>query len=305
MPDLRTSLGRLTLNNPVTVASGTYGYGTEYLDFYPPDRLGAVFLKGITMKPRAGNLPPRIVETPAGMLNAIGLQNVGLDAFIKEKMAALKDVPGTFIANVAAESVEEFAIMAERLSAVPNLAAIEVNVSCPNVKQGGMAFGVSAKATEEITHAVRQSTPLPVIVKLSPNVTSVSEIARAAEAGGADALSLINTLLGMVLDVETRRPMLGNMTGGLSGPAVRPVAVRMVWDVAKNVRIPLIGMGGIRTARDAVEFLLAGASAVSIGTAVFQDPMSPLKILDGIRDYMTGHGMTRMADIIGKIEVEA
>ncbi len=305
MPDLRTSLGRLTLNNPVTVASGTYGYGTEYLDFYPPDRLGALFLKGITMKPRAGNLPPRIVETPAGMLNAIGLQNVGLDAFIKEKMAALKDVPGTFIANVAAESVEEFAIMAERLSAVPNLAAIEVNVSCPNVKQGGMAFGVSAKATEEITRAVRQATPLPVIVKLSPNVTSVSEIARAAEAGGADALSLINTLLGMVLDVETRRPMLGNMTGGLSGPAVRPVAVRMVWDVAKNVRIPLIGMGGIRTARDAVEFLLAGASAVSIGTAVFQDPMSPLKILDGIRDYMTGHGMTRMTDIIGKIEVEA
>ncbi|HRR31589.1 MAG TPA: dihydroorotate dehydrogenase, partial [Candidatus Sumerlaeia bacterium] len=233
MADINVKIGPLVLKNPVTVASGTYGYGTEFLDFYPPCELGAVFLKGITLKPRAGNKPPRIAETPAGMLNAIGLQNVGLEDFLKIKLPALNNVPGVFIANISGDCVEEFVQIAQALNDAPNLAALEVNVSCPNLQQGGMAFGVSAQATEEITQAVRNVSRLPVIVKLSPNVTNICEIARAAEAGGADAVSLVNTFLGMAIDVEKRRPMLGNFTGGLSGPAIRPIAVRMVWQTSK------------------------------------------------------------------------
>ncbi|MBN1902807.1 dihydroorotate dehydrogenase [Candidatus Sumerlaeota bacterium] len=286
MTDLSVKLGRLTLKNPVTVASGAYGYGAEYLTLYAPSLLGAVFLKGITPKPRAGNQPPRIVETPAGMLNAIGLQNVGIEGLLKDKLPALQGIEGCFIANIAGESIDEFVQIAEALENAPNLSGIEVNVSCPNVRKGGMAFGVSAKATEAITRAVRKSTSLPIIVKLTPNVTDIREIARAAEAGGADAVSLINTLLGMAIDIEKRRPLLGNITGGLSGPAIRPVAVNMVWSVSRAIKIPVIGMGGVRTWEDAIEFFLAGASAISIGTAVFQDPLSPLKILDGIQKYL-------------------
>lgn len=302
MADIAVKIGSLALKNPVTVASGTYGYGTEFLDLYPPSELGAVFLKGITLKPRAGNKPPRVIETPAGMLNAIGLQNVGLADFLKIKLPALKDIEGVFIANISGDSVEEFVQMAEALNDAPNLAALEVNVSCPNLKQGGMAFGVSASATEEITRAVRKVSRLPVIVKLSPNVTDIVSIARAAEDGGADAVSLVNTLLGMAIDVEKRRPMLGNFTGGLSGPAIRPVAVRMVWQVARAVKIPIIGMGGIRTARDAVEFFLAGATAISIGTAVFQDPAAPLKIIAGIKEYLRAHKYNSIYNIIGAME---
>lgn len=299
MIELSVKLGRLHLNNPVTVASGTYGYGTEYLSLYPPSRLGGVFLKGITPKPRAGNLPPRIVETPAGMLNAIGLQNVGIEGLLNEKLPALKGIEGCFIANISGESIDEFIALSEALDHAPNLSALEINVSCPNVKGGGMAFGVSAKATEEITKAVRKSTKLPVIVKLTPNVTDITEIARAAEAGGADAVSLINTLLGMAIDIEKRRPVLGNKTGGLSGPAIRPVAVRMVWSVYRSIKIPIIGMGGIRTWQDAVEFFLAGASAISIGTAVFQDPFCPLKILEGIEKYLEMNSLDSIKTLTG------
>jgi len=301
MINVTVRLGRLSLENPVTVASGTYGYGTEYLSFYEPSKLGAVFLKGITLNPRMGNAPPRIAETPCGMLNAIGLQNVGLEGLLKEKLPALKDVPGTFIANIAGESIREFCQIAEALNNAPNLSGIEVNVSCPNVKEGGMAFGVSAQATFEITQAVRKSTDLPIIVKLTPNVTDITEIARAAEEGGADAVSLINTLLGMMIDIETRKPVLGNITGGLSGPAIRPVAVRMVSSVYKAVKIPILGMGGIRSWKDAIEFFLAGATAISVGTAVFQDPFAPLKILEGIRDYLSKNNHENINEIIGTL----
>lgn len=302
MNDLSVNIGPLRLNNPVTVASGTYGYGTEYLDFYPPERLGAVFLKGVTLKPRAGNQPPRIVETPAGMLNAIGLQNVGLEEFLKVKLPALSGIGGVFIANISGDSIDEYVKIAEALNNAPQIAALEVNVSCPNVKHGGMAFGISPEATEEITRSVRAASRIPVIVKLSPNVTDIAVIARAAENGGADAVSLVNTIPGMVIDVETRRPALGNVTGGLSGPAIRPVAMRMVWQAARSVKIPVIGMGGIRTARDAVEFFLAGATAISVGTAVFQDPFAPLKILDGIVSFLETHGYSSIHDIIGQLK---
>jgi len=302
MADISVKIGPLVLKNPVTVASGTYGYGTEFLDFYPPCELGAVFLKGITLKPRAGNKPPRIAETPAGMLNAIGLQNVGLEDFLKIKLPALNNVPGVFISNISGDCVEEFVQIAQALNDAPNLAALEVNVSCPNLQHGGMAFGVSAQATEEITQAVRNVSRLPVIVKLSPNVTNICEIARAAEAGGADAVSLVNTFLGMAIDVEKRRPMLGNFTGGLSGPAIRPIAVRMVWQTSKAVKIPILGMGGIRTARDAIEFFLAGATAISMGTAVFQDPSAPLKIIKGIKKYLAAHKHHSIYEIIGALE---
>jgi len=302
MVDLTVKLGRLSLKNPVTVASGTYGYGTEYLDLYPPSLLGAVFLKGVTLNPRGGNVPPRIVETPSGMLNAIGLQNVGLERFIKDKLPALDGIRGCFIANIAGESMEEFLRIAQALDNAPNLSAIEVNVSCPNVKQGGMTFGISAKAVEEITREMRKATRLPIIVKLTPNVTDIAVVAQAAEAGGADAISLINTLLGMKIDIEKRRPVLGNRTGGLSGPAIRPVAVRMVWAASQAVKIPIIGMGGIRTWEDAIEFFLAGATAVSVGTAIFQDPRAPLEILEGIHKYLESHQYSRITKIIGQME---
>jgi len=302
MTDLSVNIGPLRLKNPVTVASGTYGYGTEYLDFYPPERLGAVFLKGVTLKPRAGNQPPRIVETPAGMLNAIGLQNVGLEEFLKVKLPALNGINGVFIANISGDSINEYVKLAEALNNAEQLAALEVNVSCPNVKHGGMAFGISPDATEEITRSVRAVSRMPLIVKLSPNVTDIAVIARAAENGGAHAVSLINTILAMSIDVEKRRPVLGNVTGGLSGPAIRPVAVRMVWEAARSVKIPVIGMGGIRTSRDAVEFFLAGATAISVGTAIFQDPFAPLKILDGLASFLETHGYSSIHDIIGQLK---
>jgi len=299
MIDLSIEIGSLRLKNPVTAASGTYGYGTDYLSFYPPGKLGAVFLKGITRRPSSGNAAPRVMETPSGMLNAIGLQNVGLESFIMEKLPALDGIEGVFIANIAGETIEEASEIARALNDAPNLSALELNVSCPNVRQGGMAFGVSPAATEEITRAVRQSTTLPLIVKLTPNVTDITEIARAAQSGGADAVSLINTLVGMVIDIERRRPVLGNLTGGLSGPAIRPVAVRMVWDVYRAVKIPVIGMGGIRTWRDAIEFFLAGSTALSMGTAVFQDPFAPLEVMDGVRKYLEKCGCKSIRDIIG------
>jgi dihydroorotate dehydrogenase (NAD+) catalytic subunit len=303
MIDLSVNLGRLKLLNPVTVASGTFGYGTDYIPFYPPSKLGAAFLKGITLKPRCGNITPRIIETPSGMLNAIGLQNVGLKDFIEKKLPELDNIEGTFIANIAGESIDEFAEIAEALDQAPNLAAIEVNVSCPNVKEGGMAFGVSPLAVEKITEKVRSSTNLPIIVKLTPNITDIRETALAAEAGGADAVSLINTLLGMVINVDTRRPMLGNATGGLSGPAIRPVAVNMVSKVYRTIKIPILGMGGILTARDAIEFFLAGATAISIGTALFNDPEAPLKIIDGIKNYLKKYNHKSIKEITGTLEV--
>lgn len=303
MADLRTKIGPLELKNPVTVASGTYGYGTEYKDLCPPGKLGAAFLKGITINPRGGNLTPRIVETPCGMLNAIGLQNVGLDRLIHEKLPALDNIDGVFIANISGETVEEFVEIAAALDSAPNLAALEVNVSCPNVKAGGMSFGVSSEAVREITRKVREATSLPIIVKLSPNVTDITHIAIAAEEGGADAISLINTLLGMVIDIDKRRPVLGNVTGGLSGPAIRPVAVRMVWHVFNVVNIPVIGMGGIFNTRDALEFFLAGASAISIGTGLFHDPSLPLKIIDELNEYLDENGIRNISEITGKLEV--
>jgi len=303
MIDLSVNLGRLKLSNPVTAASGTFGYGKDYIPFYPPSKLGAAFLKGITVKPRCGNITPRIIETPSGMLNAIGLQNVGLKDFIEKKLPELDDTEGTFIANIAGESIDEFGQIAEALDSAPNLSAIEVNVSCPNVKEGGMAFGVSPSAVEKITEKVRSCTNLPIIVKLTPNITDIRETALAAESGGADAVSLINTLLGMVINVDTRRPMLGNIMGGLSGPAIRPVAVNMVSKVYKTIKIPILGMGGILSARDAIEFFLAGATAISIGTALFQDPFAPLKIIDGIEKYLVKYNHKSIEEIIGTLEV--
>ena len=303
MPDLSVKIGNLTLKNPVTVASGTYGYGAEYLDFYPPSRLGAVFLKGITPEPQEGNAPPRIVETPAGMLNAIGLQNAGLKGLLEEKLPALENIEGCFIANIAGKTQEQFARIAKKLVGAKNLSGIEVNVSCPNVKQGGMSFGVCPKTVEKITRGVRKATKLPVIVKLTPNVTDITEIAKAAENGGADAISMINTLLGMSINVETRKPMLGNIMGGLSGPAIRPVAVRMVMQVYETVKIPVIGMGGIMTLRDALEFFIAGASAVSLGTAVFHDPFAPLKIIEELEQYLENKNYQSIKEIVGTLEV--
>lgn len=301
IPSLAVSIGGLNLKNPVMPASGTFGYGEEYAPFADLNRLGAVVTKGISLRPRAGNPPPRIMETPAGMLNAVGLQNVGVRAFVAEKLPYLRRFDVPVIVNIFGEAVDEYAAVAEELSKAGGVHALEVNISCPNVKKGGIAFGARPESAAEVTAAVRGSTDLPVIVKLTPNVTDIVEIALAVESAGAHALSLINTLLGMSVDVERRVPHLANVTGGLSGPAVRPVAVRMVWQVAGRVKVPVIGVGGIADAAGALEFLIAGALAVQVGTGQFMNPRTILDVIEGIEAYLVRHDMRDVRDLIGSL----
>lgn len=302
MANLSVNIGNLRLSNPVMTASGTFGYGEEFAPFIDIDRLGAYIIKGTTLHHREGNDYPRMVETPSGMLNAVGLQNKGVDYFIENIYPRIKDLGSKLIVNVSGANVDDYAETARRLHPLDGVSAIEVNISCPNVKEGGMAFGTTTTGAAEVTRAVRRAYPdKTLIVKLSPNVTSIVDIAKAVEAEGADSVSLINTLMGMSIDVERRRPHLSTVTGGLSGPAVRPVAVRMVWQVAKAVKIPVIGLGGIMNGRDAIEFMLAGATAIEIGTANFIDPAVTMKVIDFMEDYCTRHGISDINDIIGCI----
>ncbi|MCX7012178.1 MAG: dihydroorotate dehydrogenase [Candidatus Sumerlaeota bacterium] len=302
-PALAVSLGPVRLKNPVAVASGCYGYGGNYREFYDPSRLGGIFLKCVTPAERPGNAPQRLVETPSGLLNAIGLQNVGIERFLREIVPAIEGIDTAFFANIGADDLDGYAMLARRLSDVPKIAAIELNISCPNVKKGCLAFGADPESARQATQAAVQSSRLPVFVKLSPNVANIGEMAQAVAEGGAAGITAINTLLGMAIDVETRRPKLANVTGGLSGPAIRPVAVRMVWEIRKAVPdLPLIGMGGILTWRDAIEFLLAGANAIAIGTGNFVNPMAPMDVLQGIEDYMAQHGFASVAELSGAME---
>ena len=296
--DMAVRLGPLALKNPVLVASGTFGFGEEYAEFVDLSRLGGIMLKGATLRPRPGNPPPRIVETPAGMLNAIGLQNPGIDAVIDHKLPFLSQFDTAVIVNISGESIEEYVELARRLDQASGVAAIEINISCPNVKVGGMQFGVDPALTKGLVSAVRGATKLPLITKLSPNVTDIVAMARAAAQGGADILSLTNTLIGMSIDVERRRPVLANTTGGLSGPAIRPVAVRMVWQVAHELDTPIIGMGGIMAARDALEFILAGASAIAVGTANFVDPAASVKVLEGIERHCREREVAAVSQLV-------
>ncbi|MEA3400478.1 MAG: dihydroorotate dehydrogenase [Armatimonadota bacterium] len=302
-PDLSVEIAGIRMKNPVMSASGTLGYGTEYEPYLDLSALGAMVTKAVTLEPREGNRPPRVRETPAGMLNAIGLQNPGAEAFIEEKLPEMRRFGVPVIANISGRSIEEFATLAEMLS-VEGVDGLEVNISCPNVEEEGMYFGVDCELTGELTAAVVAATELPVIVKLSPNVTDICAIARAATEAGADALSLVNTLVGMSIDVEARRPHLGNITGGLSGPAIRPVAVRMVWEVAREVDIPIIGMGGIMAAGHALEFILAGATAVAVGTANFVEPATMQQVIDGLASYCRRHGVSRITELVGALEID-
>lgn len=301
MAQLGVKIGSLHLNNPVLTASGTFGYGKEFSDFINLDRLGGFIVKGTTLEPRQGNDYPRMVETPSGMLNAVGLQNKGVDYFIENIYPELTKYTSEIIVNISGSSVEDYAKVAEKLNELPRINAIEVNISCPNVKTGGMAFGTTVSGAASVTKAVRNAFGKTVIVKLSPNVTDITEIARAAECEGADAVSLINTLMGMAIDVERQRPYLSTYTGGLSGAAVRPVAVRMVWQVHKAVKIPVIGLGGIMSGRDALEFILAGATAIEVGTANFINPKTTVEIIDYIDDYCQRHGVSDINQLIGII----
>jgi len=301
--DLRVSIGGLELPNPVMTASGTFGYGEEFASYVNLHRLGAVVVKGISLKPRPGNPPPRIVETACGMLNAIGLENVGVARFLSDKLPYLRKANARVIVNVLGDSIDDYRALAEQLSGTEGIAALEINISCPNVKKGGVAFGTDAKMARAVTEAVRLATHLPVIVKLSPNVTDITAIATAVADGGADAVALINTLLGMAINAKTRRPKLANVVGGLSGPAVKPVALRMVWQVARAVSIPVVGIGGITTAEDAIEFLIAGASAVEVGTANFINPRATEDILAGIGDYLQEHRLASVRELIGSLQV--
>ena len=291
------------MKNPVMTASGTFGYGTEYADFVDLSRIGGIIVKGTTLHPRQGNPYPRLAETPSGMLNAVGLQNKGVDYFIGHIYPTIKDIDTNIIVNVSGSQVADYVATAERLNDLERIPAIELNISCPNVKQGGMAFGTSCASAAQVVEAVRKAYRKTLIVKLSPNVTDIAEIARAAEGAGADAVSLINTLLGMAIDARTRRPVLSTVTGGLSGPAVKPVALRMVWQVAQAVGIPVIGLGGIMTATDAIEFLLAGATAVQIGTANFIDPTVTVKVVEGIETYLEQNGFASAKELVGALQV--
>ena len=303
-PVMKVSLGPLDLANPVMTASGTFGYAAEFANLVDLHRLGALVVKGISLEPRAGNPPPRIVETHCGMLNAIGLENVGLARFIREKMPYLRTCRSRIIVNILGDTIEEYAKLAEELSRVAGVDGLEVNISCPNVKKGGVAFGTVPDMAAAVTLAVKKATDLPVIVKLSPNVTDVATMAQAVEDSGADAVSLINTLIGMAIDTQTRKPKLANIIGGLSGPAIKPVALRMVWQVARAVSIPVIGIGGIGTAEDAIEFLLAGASAVQVGTANFYNPAAAEQILTGIEAYLRQQGASSVQAIIGSLQTD-
>jgi len=301
-PDLRVRIGSLELRNPVMTASGTFGYGREFSEFVRLDHLGAIIVKGISLQPRSGNPPPRIVETSCGMLNAIGLENVGVERFIVQKMPFLRKTKTPVIVNVLGDTVEEYGELAGRLDTVEGISGLEVNISCPNVKKGGVAFGTVPEMAAAVTREVRQATGLPVIIKLSPNVTDIVCMARAVEEAGADAVSLINTLIGMAIDPVSRTPRLANTIGGLSGPAIKPVALRMVWQVAGAVSIPVIGIGGISTANDALEFLLAGATAVQVGTANFFDPSCSEQIIAGIGSYLQQQGEQAVSDIRGTLK---
>lgn len=303
MADLTTHIGKLELKNPVMTASGTFGYGLEYSDFMNISNLGAIIVKGTTLNGRQGNPYPRMAETPMGMLNAVGLQNKGVDYFIEHIYPAIKDIDTNMIVNVSGASVQDYAETASKIDGLDKIPAIELNISCPNVKQGGMAFGVKPDSAAQVVSAVRKVYSKTLIVKLSPNVTDITEIARAVESAGADSVSLINTMLGMAVNAETRRPVLSTVTGGLSGPAVKPVALRMVWQTANAVSIPVIGLGGICSATDAVEFLLAGATAVQIGTANFVDPSIGEKVVNGIDKYLERHGYSSVSEIVGGLIV--
>src|SRR5512143_2079142 len=302
VPDLSINFAGIGLKNPVLTASGTFGYGEEFRDIVDLDRRHGIIVKGISVKPLKGNPPARSWETPSGMLNAIGLENPGVDVFLRDKLPFLRRFDTAVIVNIFGYSMEDYVGVAERLDGVPGVDGLEVNISCPNVKAGGIAFGSDVQASRALLSAVRRATKLPVIAKLSPNVTDVTGFAAAARDAGCDGLSLINTLLGMAIDVRCRRPRLANCTGGLSGPAVRPVAVRMVWQAAKAVKLPIIGMGGIVTGEDALEFILAGASAVAVGTANFIDPRATLEVLDGMEAILAEEGTARLADLIGKVD---
>ena len=303
MADLSVNIGELKMKNPVMTASGTFGYGEEFEDFIDIARIGGIIVKGTTLHRREGNPYPRMAETPSGMLNAVGLQNKGVNYFVEHIYPKIKDTDTNIIVNVSGSAIEDYVKTAEIINELVNIPAIELNISCPNVKQGGMAFGVSAAGACDVISAVRSVYKKTLIVKLSPNVTDITEIARAAEASGADSVSLINTILGMAIDAEKRSPLLSTVTGGLSGPAVKPIALRMVWQVAKAVKIPIIGLGGIMDWKDAVEFMLAGATAVQIGTANFIDPAVTVKVIDGINNYLDRHGYSSVKDIIGALEV--
>ena len=306
MADLTTHIGEhLVLKNPVMTASGTFGYGLEYADLMDISHLGAIIVKGTTAEPRQGNPYPRMAETPAGMLNAVGLQNRGVNYFVDKIYPAIRSIDTAMIVNVGGSTVETYVECAEKIAALDDIPAIELNISCPNVKQGGMGFGLCAASAAEVVRAVRRVYPRTLIVKLSPNVTDITEIARAVEAEGADAVSLINTLLGMAVDAERRKPILSTVTGGLSGPCVKPIALRMVWQTAKAVRIPVIGLGGIASWRDAVEFMLAGATAVQIGTSNFVDPTVSLKVIDGIAAYCERHGFHYASELVGALETDS
>lgn len=299
-PDLTVDLGGIKMSNPVAVASGTFGYGREYEDYLDIAAVGAVIVKGTTLEARLGNPPPRIIETPAGMLNAIGLENPGVEVFLHDHLPYLRDKGVTVIANLAGNSIEDYAAVSACLEGHAGIAGIELNISCPNVKKGGLQFGTDPWMVQQVVAAVKKETSLPVMPKLSPNVTNIVEIAHAAREGGADALSMINTLMGMAIDVEHRRPVLANIFGGLSGPAIKPVALRMIYQVHREMDIPILGGGGIMNARDALEFILAGASAVSIGTGNFVNPQAAFDVLKGIQDYMQVYGVQRIADLVGK-----
>jgi dihydroorotate dehydrogenase (NAD+) catalytic subunit len=301
IPDLSVDFAGIKLKNPVLTASGTFGYGEEYADIVDLNRLGGIIVKGISLKPIIGNPPPRIWETPSGMLNAIGLENPGIEVFLRDKLPFLRNYDTAVIVNIFGYSIEEYVGVAERLDGAPGVSALEVNISCPNVKAGGIVFGTNVRAAFELLLAVRKATRLPVIAKLSPNVTDITEFAKAARDAGCDGLSLINTLLGMSIDVQSRRPRLANCTGGLSGPAIRPVAVRMVWQAAKAVSIPIIGMGGIMTAEDALEFILAGASAIAIGTANFVNPRATVDVAEGIGDFLRQQGIGSIRELVGQV----
>ncbi|MDD4109086.1 MAG: dihydroorotate dehydrogenase [Prolixibacteraceae bacterium] len=303
MGDLKVKIHNLTLKNPVMLASGTCGFAEEINDFYDVSLLGGVFLKGITLHNRDGNLYPRMAETASGMLNAVGLQNKGVDYFIDNIYPRIKEYDTALIVNVNGSTVKEYIEVTEKINELDKIPAIELNISCPNVKEGGMAFGITAKGARLVTREVRRVYGKTLIVKLSPNVTDITEIARVVEDEGADSVSLVNTFLGMSVNSETRKPVLSTITGGLSGPAIKPVALRMVWQVAKVVGIPVIGIGGIMNSADAVEFILAGASAVQIGTANFKDPFIPLKIIEGLNDYLERHGIHSVNDIIGSLHL--
>ncbi len=303
-PDLSLEIAGIEFSNPVLVASGTFGYGEEYQSLIDLSELGGIVTKSITLEPREGHAPPRTCETPCGMLNAIGLANVGVEEFIKEKLPFLRSLKTRIIVNVAGSTVQEYVDVVKRLNQTEGIDMLEINISCPNVKEGGIAFGSKVKSAYDCIKAVKENSSYPIIAKLSPNVTDIVEVADAVQKAGADAISLINTLVGMAIDVEKRRPVLANVTGGLSGPAIKPVALAMVWKVAKAVKLPLIGIGGIMNSQDALEFILAGASMIQVGTANFVDPQTSLKIVDGLSEYCKKKEIKNITDLVGRLETD-